>query len=65
MIMDVSIQGQHEPLVHPHQVQVDRPKFLYLINHVHHQVWHNIEERWWEAHLELAKSLCDELFQAW
>jgi hypothetical protein len=46
-------------------VQVDRPKFLYLINHLHYQVWHNIEERRWEAHLKLAKSLCDELFQAW
>jgi hypothetical protein len=32
---------------------------------VHHQVWHNIEERWRETHLKLAKSLCDELFQAW
>jgi hypothetical protein len=38
---------------------------MYLINHVHHQVWHNIEERQWKAHLELAKSLHDELFQAW
>jgi hypothetical protein len=28
-------------------------------------VWHNIEERRRKAHLELAKSLCDELFQAW
>jgi hypothetical protein len=36
---------------------------VYLINHVHHEVWHDIEERWWEAHLELAKSLHDELFQ--
>jgi hypothetical protein len=35
-VMDVSIQGRHEPLVRPHLVQVDRPKFLYLINHVHH-----------------------------
>jgi hypothetical protein len=32
---------------------------------VHHQVWHNIEERRREAHLKLAKSLHDELFQAW
>jgi hypothetical protein len=30
---------------------------------VHHQVWHDIKERLWEAHLELAKSLRDELFQ--
>jgi hypothetical protein len=28
-------------------------------------VWHNIEERWLEAHLKLAKSLYDQLFQAW
>jgi hypothetical protein len=36
---------------------------LYLINHVHHEVWHDIEERRWEAHLELAENLRDELFQ--
>jgi hypothetical protein len=60
---DVSIEGQHEPLIRPHLVQVHGAQLLYLINHVHHQVWHDIEERWWEAHLELAKSLCDELFQ--
>jgi hypothetical protein len=36
-VMDVLVQGRHEPLVRPHLVQVDRPKFLYLINHVHHQ----------------------------
>jgi hypothetical protein len=38
---------------------------MYLINHVHHQVWHNIGKRWREAHFKLAKSLCNELFQAW
>ena len=43
--MDVSIQGQHEPLEHPHLVQVYRTKVLYLVYHVHHQVWHDIEER--------------------
>ena len=43
--MDISVQGGHEPLVRPHLVQVYGPKVLYLINHVHHQVWHNIEER--------------------
>jgi hypothetical protein len=31
---------------------------------VHHEVWHNTENRRREAHLELAKSLRDELFQA-
>jgi hypothetical protein len=36
---------------------------LYLINHVHENVWHNIEVRQWEAQLELAKGLSDELFQ--
>jgi hypothetical protein len=27
-------------------------------------VWHNIKEQWWEAHLQLAKSLSDEGFQS-
>ena len=57
-VMDVSIQ------VCPHLVQVYRPKVLNLINNVHHQVWHNIEQRQREAHLELANHLCDELFHA-
>ena len=61
-VKDVSIEGRHEPLVRPHLVQVHGTQFLYLINQVHHQVWHNIKVRWWEAHLELAKSFCDELF---
>ena len=65
MVMDVFIQYRHEPLVCPHLMQVNRPKVLYLINHVHYQVWHNIEERRREAHLELANHLCDELFHAW
>ena len=58
-VMDVSIQ------VCPHLVQVYRPKVLNPIDHVHHQVWHNIKIRGWEAHLELAKGLCDELFHSW
>ena len=61
-VKDVSVEGRHEPLVRPHLVQVHSTQFLYLINQVHHQVWHNIKERQWEAHLELAKSLRDELF---
>ena len=63
--MNVSVQGQHEPLIRPHLVQVYRPEVLNLINHVHHQVRHNIKVRWREAHLELANRLCDELFHAW
>ena len=64
MVKDVSIEGRHEPLVHPHLVQVHGAQFLHLINHVHHQVWHNIEERQREAHLELVKGLRDALFLA-
>ena len=45
-------------------MQVHGTQFLYMINQVHHQVWHNIEERRREAHLELAKGIRDELFQA-
>ena len=62
--MDISVQGRHEPLVRPHLVQEYRPEVLNLINHVHHQVRHNIKVRWREAHLELANHLCDELFHA-
>jgi hypothetical protein len=46
-------------------VEVHGAQLFYLINHVHHKVWHNIKERWQETHLKLAKSLCDELFLAW
>ena len=42
-VMDISVQCRHEALVRPHLVQVHRPKVLYLIDHVHHQVWHDIE----------------------